>query len=346
MLACPLPIDESQRQRALDEMAVLDTPAEHYLDALVELAQNLARVDTVLISLIDQDRQWFKARIGLDASETQRDISFCGHTILGDGPLVVPDATADERFADNPLVVGAPFIRFYVGQPLHAANGQPIGTLCMLDPRPRHIDARELANFRQLATLAEGYLQLRALLQRNQDLRDEIGREQRRALLDSLTQLWNRGALVLFHDREQRLATERQQLLGVLYGDLDHFKSVNDRFGHAAGDQVLCEAARRLRATLRPDDLVVRQGGEEFVALVKVQDEIELRRIAERVRQAMADAPVPLGDSPLPISMSLGCTVERDGETLQSGLERADAALYNAKQNGRNRVEFNAPPAA
>jgi len=346
MLACPIPFDESQRQQTLDEMNLLDTPAEHYLDTLVRLTQELAQVKTVLISLIDQDRQWFKARIGLEATETSRDISFCGHAILGEGPLLVPDATADQRFADNPLVLGPPHIRFYAGHPLHAGNGRAIGTLCMLDPKPRQMSEEELANFRDLATLAEGYLQLRSLIQSNRDLRVEMDREQRKALLDPLTQLWNRGALATFQDRECRLARESHTQLGVLYADLDHFKAINDSHGHAAGDQVLCECARRLRAALRPDDLLVRQGGEEFVALLKVKDGDELQRVAERVRQLIGNEPVQLGSGPLPVSLSIGCTLLAGEEAVDQALERADAALYSAKAAGRDRVNFNAPPPA
>ena len=251
MPACPIPVDESLRQQTLDEMNLLDTPAEHYLDTLVRLTQDLVKVDTVLISLIDQDRQWFKARIGLDATETKRDVSFCGYAILGEDTLLVPDATLDERFADNPLVLGPPYIRFYAGRPLRAGNGQAIGTLCMIDPRPRGMTAAQQANFRDLATLAEGYLQLRSLIQSTRDLRVEMDREQRKALLDPLTQLWNRGALHAFQERECRLARESHAQLGVLYADLDHFKSINDRHGHAGGDQVLRECAQRLRAALR-----------------------------------------------------------------------------------------------
>ncbi|MDH1008420.1 sensor domain-containing diguanylate cyclase [Pseudomonas nicosulfuronedens] len=346
MPACPIPVDESLRQQTLDEMNLLDTPAEHYLDTLVQLTQDLVKVDTVLISLIDQERQWFKARVGLDASETQRDVSFCGYAILGDDTLLVPDATLDERFADNPLVLGPPYIRFYAGRPLRAGNGQAIGTLCMVDPRPRSMTEAQQANFRDLATLAEGYLQLRSLIQSNRDLRVEMDREQRKALLDPLTQLWNRGGLLTFQDRECRLARESHVQLGVIYADLDHFKAINDKYGHAAGDQVLCECARRLRAALRPDDLLVRQGGEEFVALLKVKDGEELQRVAERVRQLIGHEPVPLACGPLPVSLSIGCTLLAAEEQIDQALERADAALYSAKQAGRDRVSFSAPPAS
>lgn len=344
MLACPMPADEDRRQQALEEMAVLDTPAEHYLDTLVQLTQDLEQVDTVLISLIDRDRQWFKARVGLDAAETPRDISFCGHAILGTQALVVADACQDPRFADNPLVLGPPFIRFYAGQPLHASNGQPIGTLCMLDPHPRQLSDTELARFRQLATLAEGYLQLHALTQRNQDLRQAVDREQRRALLDPLTQLWNRAALRRFHEREARLAREQGVRLAVIFADLDHFKRINDTLGHAAGDSVLCECARRLRGVLRPDDLLVRQGGEEFVALLRVQDDRELQQIAERMRTAIGGQPMQAAQATLTVTLSLGCSLAGAEESLEQTLARADAALYEAKQQGRDRVHYREAP--
>ena len=345
MPACPIPIDEPLRQHTLDEMNLVDTPAEHYLDTLVRLTQDLAHVDTVLISLIDQDRQWFKARVGLDASETPRNVSFCGYAILGEDTLLVPDAKLDPRFVDNPLVLNPPYIRFYAGHPLRAGNGKTIGTLCMFDPRPRTLSEAQQANFRDLATLAEGYLQLRSLTQSNQNLRLEMDREQRKALLDPLTQLWNRGGLTAFQDRERRLAEQGNLRLGAIYADLDHFKLINDKYGHASGDQVLCECARRLRAALRPDDLLVRQGGEEFVALLRVKDIDELKRIAERVRQMIGTEPVRLSAGPLRVSLSIGCTLLVDGEQIDQALERADTGLYSAKQAGRDRVVY-VPPAS
>ncbi|WP_077046983.1 sensor domain-containing diguanylate cyclase [Pseudomonas sp. KK4] len=345
MPACPLPTDETLRQSTLEEMDLLDTPAEHYLDTLVKLTQQLAQVDTVLISLIDQDRQWFKARIGLDASETPRNVSFCGYAILGEGTLLVPDATHDPRFVDNPLVLNAPYIRFYAGHPLRAGNGKAIGTLCMFDPRPRVLSETQQTNFRDLATLAEGYLQLRSLIQNNRDLRVKMDREQRKAMLDPLTQLWNRGGLIAFQDHERRLAQQSSLRLGAIYADLDHFKAINDNYGHAGGDQVLCECARRLRAALRPDDLVVRQGGEEFVALIRVKDSEELEKIAERVRQMIGSEPMQLSAGPLRVSLSIGCTLLTDDEQIDQALERADTGLYTAKQTGRNRVIY-VPPVA
>lgn len=169
MLSAPRPHDEQQRQTALDELELLDTPAEHYLDTLVRLTREVFGVHTVLISLIDRNRQWFKARIGLDIEQTERDISFCGHAVAARQMLVIEDAHLDARFADNPVVTGAPFIRFYAGQPLYSSNGQPIGTLCMLHPIPRKLSHTERLHLRDLGTLAEGYIQLRSVSQRAQN---------------------------------------------------------------------------------------------------------------------------------------------------------------------------------
>lgn len=135
----PFPITGSEPERLAELAAykVLDTAAERVFDDVVRLAQSMFGVATSTVSLIDGDRQWFKARIGLDVGETGRDAAFCGHAILEGDVMVVPDALADERFADNPLVTGPPHIRFYAGAPLTTPTGFNIGTLCIFDPAPR-----------------------------------------------------------------------------------------------------------------------------------------------------------------------------------------------------------------
>ncbi|MDG9924567.1 MULTISPECIES: sensor domain-containing diguanylate cyclase [unclassified Pseudomonas] len=338
MLPAPSPADETLRQRALDKLDVVDTPAELYLDTLVRLTRELFEVETVLISLIDRDRQWFKARIGLDVAETPRDISFCGHAVAARSPLVVEDAHLDPRFADNPVVTGPPFLRFYAGQPLYSSDNQPIGTLCMLHPQPRGLNQQERFRLRDLATLVEGYLQLRSVSQQAHKLREAVDREQRKALIDPLTQLWNRAALNQFFSRELASATGAGLRLGLIYGDLDHFKQVNDQFGHAGGDQVLWESSRRMGTALRPDDLLVRLGGEEFIALVSVHDARELGHIAERMRKAVGDTPMTVAAKPLPVTISLGTALLESGENQGDLLERADRALYLAKKQGRDRT--------
>lgn len=151
MLKPPIPANEIERLQALHALDVLDTPAEERFDRLTRIAQYVLQVPIVLVSLVDTERQWFKSRQGLEASETARDISFCGHAVLGTEVFVVPDAAADARFADNPLVLDAPHIRFYAGAPLTLGNGLRVGTLCAIDRQPRQVSDEQLAALRDLA---------------------------------------------------------------------------------------------------------------------------------------------------------------------------------------------------
>jgi len=155
----PLPRNEAERLRALRETRLLDSIAEERFDRITRTAQRLFDVPIALFSLVDADRQWFKSSQGLDASETPREVSFCGHAILEEGVFCVEDATADERFADNPLVVDAPFIRFYAGCPVRSLSGLPIGTLCIIDTKARSFSAADRRALTDLAAMLEGEVQ-------------------------------------------------------------------------------------------------------------------------------------------------------------------------------------------
>jgi signal transduction histidine kinase/CheY-like chemotaxis protein len=167
----PLPANEEQRLAALRALGILDTPPEERFDRITRLARRLFGVPIALISFVDAERQWFKSCQGLGVAETPRDISFCGHAILTDGPLVIPDALLDDRFADNPLVLEEPRIRFYVGQPLATADGSYVGVLCLKDHRPRSLGAEDLQLLRDLAGLVEDHLHLIEREQAEQALR-------------------------------------------------------------------------------------------------------------------------------------------------------------------------------
>ncbi len=162
------PAEEQFRLAALHYLGLLDTPAERDFDDLVALAQVLFQVPIALISLIDRDRQWFKARAGFDGQEGPRATSFCGHAILAPEGLVVPDASRDPRFHDNPFVTGAPHIRFYAGAPLRLPSGYAIGTLCIIDRAPRPgfgpADQARLASLAGLVVELMGLRMLRAEL--------------------------------------------------------------------------------------------------------------------------------------------------------------------------------------
>jgi phosphoribosyl 1,2-cyclic phosphodiesterase/GAF domain-containing protein len=151
----PSPPDEPARLAAVRKSGLLDTAAEERFDRLTRLAQRLFEVPIALVSLVDAERQWFKSRQGLEVAETSRDAAFCAHAILAPHVMVVPDALADPRFADNPLVIGPPRVRFYAGQPVAAPDGSRIGTLCIIDHRPRDLSAEDVAALQDLARMVE-----------------------------------------------------------------------------------------------------------------------------------------------------------------------------------------------
>lgn len=145
MTPAPLPADEDDRLNALRDLLLLDTPPEERYDRLARFAAEQLDMPIALLTLVDGQRQWFKSRVGVDVTETPRDISFCGHAIMKEELFVVEDASSDPRFSDNPLVTGAPHIRFYAGAPLSSPSGHHIGTLCVIDTVPRTLGAVELS---------------------------------------------------------------------------------------------------------------------------------------------------------------------------------------------------------
>ena len=209
MPSAPIPVDEASRLRALSELDVLDSAPDAEFDALVLAAAAVCETPISLISLIDEDRQWFKANIGLPGvAETPRDVAFCAHAILDDGILEVPDATRDPRFADNALITGDPKIRFYAGATLRLSDGARVGTLCVIDRKPRHLDARQREVLGHLATAAVKALEGRRALKAERHLRETAARAAavlRNSIdaivtlsLDSTVTHWNTAAEKLF----------------------------------------------------------------------------------------------------------------------------------------------------
>ena len=149
-----LPDDEAQRLAALHQLAVLDTPPEERFDRITRIAAATFNVPIALISLVDKDRQWFKSCVGIDVSESPRDVSFCAHAVALHDDIIVPDTLLDDRFADNPLVLSGPRVRFYAGAPLLLKNGVCLGTLCIVDTRPRQLGAADIASLHDLRDMA------------------------------------------------------------------------------------------------------------------------------------------------------------------------------------------------
>lgn len=515
----PLPPHESARLTLLRHAALLDTPPEVAFDHLVQLAATLFRVPIALLSLIDSERQWFKAKVGLDACQTGRDISFCGHVVASNRMLVVNDASQDPRFADNPLVLQDPSIRFYAGAPLLITEQHAIGTLCLIDRVPRAFSTDEQTMLQLLAdTLSElirkrmaqqlaqeqikllitinqaqssflldrdlggacltitqslldmshcalgfiascqirddgaPYLAIPSIASQQHDvlqwlmrqlvpqpsgyhlygldhvfgqaiangepliihqpalydtsghlhglqnllvipcffhlsvvgvlvlanraggfdeelilhlttLSDSIGtllhvRElemarqaaeaelARQATLDPLTGLLNRRAFLERCQYSQQRFARYHQRFSLLMLDLDHFKALNDRLGHPAGDDMLKAVGRMLREQLREIDIIARWGGEEFCILLPQETEQAALLLAERLCRTLAGlAPVWHGET-LHLTCSIGvASLHPDGEHTDTLIARADAAMYQAKAAGRNCVRLAAPSA-
>lgn len=184
------PKDEVNRMAVLRGLQILDTPPEERFDRLTRLARQLLGTPIALVSLIDTNRQWFKSCQGLDARETPRSISFCGHAIHEDQAFIIPDALLDPRFVDNPLVTGAPHIRFYAGQPIKAPDGSRIGTLCVIDRKPHQLTELEKECLRDLAKLVENELNFMEFNQAVQ-VQQESAERLSLALAASNSSLWD-----------------------------------------------------------------------------------------------------------------------------------------------------------
>lgn len=345
------PLDETARQAALDACRILDTPPEAAFDDLVSLAAVVCDVPMAVVSLVDRERQWFKARIGIEDRQTSRDLSFCAHAILQpERTMVVPDTHEDERFRDHPLVLGAPGLRFYAGAPLRAAGGEALGTVCVLDERPRQLTEAQQAALEALSRQAARLMDLhrvsaalrmqlderawyeQQLLHYQHELELQNADLTEQSTTDALTGLANRRAFA--HALEDALAAaQARETLSVAIIDIDHFKAINDRYGHPEGDRVLQALGARLRGLDVTRGRIARYGGEEFVRLMPGTAAAEALDACERLRadvEAMA-----IG---VPLTVSIGIATWSPGDEASSLLARADAALYDAKHAGRNRV--------
>jgi diguanylate cyclase (GGDEF)-like protein len=312
---------ETSRLSALDEFDIMDTPAEIAFERIARLIRLSLGVKTAIVSLMDGHRQWYKAAEGAAVREVPLGESFCKELLTTGLPMVVGNASEDPRFQANPHVTADGGVRFYAGVPLRTRQGQVIGSVCAIDPVPRPTAGSEIAILAELAELAMNELELRRL-----------------ATVDGLTGTMSRRAFKEATDRQVALARRHRNALSLIAFDLDHFKTINDTYGHPAGDQVLAGVARAVTSQLRTSDLFGRLGGEEFAVLLPHTDAARAYDVAEKLRAGLRAVKFPGSHPPIIASASFGvATFDPGTDDTEQLFTKADEALYDAKRSGRNR---------
>jgi diguanylate cyclase (GGDEF)-like protein len=329
-IQCPIPDNETERLRAVRSYDILDSQPEVDFDALTRVAAHTFHTPVAVVGLMDSDRLWFKSRLGLDVPQLDRQIAFCAFAVMEPGKLlVVEDLQRDPRFKDNPLVASPPFVRFYAGAPLVDPNGFALGTIAVVDTQPRVLDDNEQAVLHDLSTLVMTALENR----RRSLLLTKL------ALTDHLTRVPNRAQFDRALATELAHAKRTDEQFSLLCMDLDGFKDINDRYGHPAGDEVLCEVARRLQQQLRTEDMLSRIGGDEFGVIVRDASRESVQALTQRITQAML-APISLtGGHQVVVGISIGIATYTDAiDSPYTLLTQADSALYQSKRRaGTNR---------
>ena len=312
MLKPPCPLDETQRLMSLHSLRILDTRSEERFDRITRMAQRMFGVEICLVSLVDANRQWFKSIQGLDACETSREISFCGHAILGTDVFVINDAAGDPRFADNPLVTDEPRIRFYAGCPIRGPHNHMIGTLCIIDRQPRDMPEHDRETLRDLAAMVEDELALTA-----------------QVTVDELTNVANRRGFNTVAGHMLSLCRRTNTDAEMVFFDLDGFKEINDTHGHASGDDLLQLFAKLLIKSFRDADVVARLGGDEFVVLMTASQGCSTVAL-ERMQQ-LADAEECEIRSKLAWSVGVIQFDPERHDSVEAILNEADARMYEDK---------------
>lgn len=319
MKAPEQPENENIRIASLQSLKILDTKPEERFDRLTRLAKRLFDVPIAMVNLVDTNRLWFKSSQGVEGTECPRELGFCGHAILDDDIFVIPDALLDPRFCDNPFVIGEPNVHFYAGVPLTLSNGCKVGTLCLVDQVPRTFSEEDKELLRDLGQMVEQELTAVQM-----------------ATIDELTQISNRRGFISLSTHALNLCRRLEKPASLFFFDLDLFKEINDRYGHAEGDRALISFSKILKESFRDSDVIGRLGGDEFVALLTNADHHESRLILSRLEQIRTDFNKTITRG-YAILCSVG-TVEFDPnrhQSIEDLLEDGDRLMYAQKQAKR-----------
>jgi len=316
MIKPPLLHGETQRLKSLHSLKILDTQPEERFDRITRLAQLVFDVPIALVSLVDRERQWFKSKQGLDATETPREISFCGHAIADSQVFVVANATNDQRFCDNPLVVNDPNIRFYAGYPLSSMVGDRIGTLCIIDREPREFTPADVEKLELLGQLVEQELFVL-----------------RQATTDELTGLVNRRGFHMTGNHILDICKRLGQPATLVLFDMDGLKTINDSKGHKEGDAAIRDFGGCLVKAYRDSDVVARIGGDEFAVLFAGATQQDISSLVTRLQEHVLTRNSSEPDrAPLDFSHGIAEFDPRHGISLQVLTSDADLEMYARKR--------------
>jgi diguanylate cyclase (GGDEF)-like protein len=308
------PSDDSGVRPAagLSALELLGGDPDERFDRFTRIARHLFDTPIALLKLTGSDRRWVKSRVRLDPDTSRPELSFCADALNGDGVVIVPDTTQDERLRNHPMVVNLPEIRFYAGCPVRAPDGSPLGTLCVIDHEPREVGEEDAGVLQDLAWMLEQELKSLAL-----------------ATADELTGLTNRRGFDAIAEHTIAVCRRVGEPATLLYFDLDHFKTVNDTLGHAAGDRVLKTFAGHLRDTFRDSDVVARVGGDEFCVLLT-------SATVEKVHRPLALLEGRLetreGEPLVSFSVGIASYDPARHQTLRALVEEADQHMYQRKR--------------
>ena len=336
-----------KRRAAIQRYDILDTLKEPDFDNIAILASTTLNTAFSAITFIDEHRQWFKAEFGLGIRETPIAHSICAHAIMQDDVFVVPDATRDPRFAALPFVTGHPHVRFYAGMPIRAADGTPIGALCVIDPaaRPDGLPEAQHLTLKILVSQIQTQLELRrAIIERDawEAQQQELSRELRFvADHDMLTGLPNRAVFQACLTAALERGAARGSRTAMMLIDVDHFKQVNDSLGHDAGDALLRSFAARLRGNLRAGDTVARLGGDEFgVILEGIGAEETLDTVIGSMTARLRE-PIRHEGRLIDCRASIGIAIHPDHAATGASLAKcSDLALAAAKSQRNCVIRF------
>lgn len=272
MIKPPTPVDELLRLETLRNLKILDTNPEERFDRVTRLAKRIFGTPIALVSLVDNNRQWFKSVQGLDVTETPRDVSFCGHAILDDEVLIINDTKDDERFVDNPLVTSDPHIRFYAGCPLSAPDGSKVGTLCVIDREPREIAPEDIDLLKELGQLVEEELAVASMLHS-----------------DPATGISNKAGFCQVAEHLLAMCVRTKSPATMMLAELKNQPLIDGFMGHDESDRAAIETAQLLMASFRDSDIVARIGPGTFAVLLAGSELDGIVRARKRLTSALEE---------------------------------------------------------